>query len=191
MSDLETAASSLLDPEALGGRTLDSGELTLLATWAVKTALTMNAAQAPADRVVPFEVARRFGRARELPGGTLVWMASYTGGDDQIPAVASLGIDLDDRQNPRRGWRDIAVITFVTGPFVFQVFLVATALADATLERTFPAGPHIQQIWPIDGSAVWRHQPGLGAADVIGFAEQITASLRGSLVLSAFHDNRA
>ncbi len=117
MSDLETAVSSLLDPEALNGRPLDPKEQVLLATWAMKTALTMDAAQSPDSRIIPFEAARRFGRDRQLPDGAQVWLASYTGGDDQIPAFAGLGIDLDDRQNPRRGWRDIAVSTFVVGPF--------------------------------------------------------------------------
>jgi hypothetical protein len=111
-------------------------------------------------------------------------MASYTGRDDQILAFAGLGIDLDDRQNPRRGWRDIAVSTFVVGPFVFQVFSAIGAIGSASLERTFPPGPHIARIWPIEEPATWRHQPGLGAAEVIAFSEQITASLRGSLVLS-------
>lgn len=184
MSDLETAVSLLLDPEALDGRQLDPKEQALLATWAMKTALTMDAAQSPHDRVIPFEVARRFGRDRQLPDGAQVWMASYTGGDDQIPAFAGLGIDLDDRQNPRRGWRDIAVSTFVVGPFVFQVFSAIRALGSTALERTFSPGPHIARLWPIEDPAIWRHQPGLGGADVIAFSEQITASLRGSIVLS-------
>lgn len=148
MSDLEMAVSVLLDPKALSGRPLDLKEQTLLATWAMKTVLTMDAAQSPDERVIPFEVARRFGRDRKLPDGTQVWMASYTGGDDQILAFAALGIDLDDRQNPSRGWRDIAVVTFVVGPFIFQVFSAIRALGGATLKRTFPPGPHIARLWP-------------------------------------------
>lgn len=184
MSDLETAVSSLLNPEALNGRPLDPKEQSLLAIWAMKTALTMDAAQSPDSRVIPREAARRFGRNRELPDGAQVWIASYTGGDDQIPAFAGLGIDLDDRQNPRRGWRDIAVSTFIVGPFVFQVFSAIRTLGTTSLERTFPPGTHIAHLWPIDGPAIWRHEPGLGAAEVIAFSEQITASLRGSMVLS-------
>ncbi len=184
MSDLETAVSLLLDLEALDGRPLSPDEQTLLATWAMKTALTMDAAQSPENRVIPFEVARSFGRNRQLPDGAEVWLASYTGRDDQIPAFAGLGIDLDDCQNPRRGWRDIAVSTFVVGPFVFQVFSAIGALGTTTLERTFPPGTHIARLWPIEDPAIWRHQPGLGAAEVVAFAEQITASLRGSIMLS-------
>jgi hypothetical protein len=142
MSDLETAVSSLLDAAALDGRPLDPKEQALLATWAMKTTLTMDAAQSPSDRVIPSEAARRFGCDRQLPDGARVWMASYSGGDDQIPAFAGLGIDLDDRQNPRRGWRDIAVSTFVVGPFVFQVFSATRALGSTSLERTFPPGAH-------------------------------------------------
>src|ERR1039457_1035084 len=184
MSDLETAVSSLLDPVALDGRPLNPREQALLAIWVMKTALTMDAAQSPDDRVIPCEVARHFGRDRHLPDGAQVWMASYTGGDDQMPAFAGLGIDLDDRQNPRRGWRDIAVVTFVVGPFVFQVFSAIRALGSTTLERTFPLGPHIARLWPIEDPAIWWHQPGLGGADVIAFSEQITAILRGSIILS-------
>jgi hypothetical protein len=150
----------------------------------MKTALTMDAAQPPENRAIPSEVALSFGRDRQLPDGAEVWIASYTGTDDQIPAFAGLGIDLDDRQNPRRGWRDLAVSTFVVGPFVFQVFSARAALGTTTLERTFPPGTHIARLWPIQEPAIWRHQPGLGAAEVVAFAEQIPASLRGALVLS-------
>jgi hypothetical protein len=184
MSDLETAVSLLLDVNALDGRPLNPDERALLTTWAMKTALTMDAAQPPENRTIPSGVARSFGRDRQLPDGAQVWIASYTGTDDQIPAFAGLGIDLDGRQNPRRGWRDLAVSTFVVGPFVFQVFSAIPALGTVSLERTFPPGTHIARLWPIQDPATWRHQPGLGAAEVVAFAEQITASLRGSLVLS-------
>lgn len=181
---MEMAVSALLDPEALNGRPLDLNEQTLLATWAMKTVLTMDAAQSPDERVIPFEVARRFGRDRKLPDCAQVWMASYTGGDDQILGFAALGIDLDNRQNPRRGWRDIAVVTFLIGPFVFQVFLAIRALGSTTLKRTFPPGPHIERLWPIEDRVIWRYQPGLGWTDMVAFSEQITASLRGSTILS-------
>lgn len=186
MSDLETAVSLLLNPETLDGQPLDISEQTLLATWAMKTALAMDSAQSPDERVIPFGVARRFGRDRQLPDGAQVWMASHTGSGDQILGFAGLGIDLDDSQNTRRGWRDIAVITFVVGPFVFQVFSAIKALGSITLNRTFPPGPHIARLWPIEDPAVWRYQPGLGMGDVIGFSEQITASLRGSTILSEY-----
>jgi hypothetical protein len=183
MSDMETGVSALLDPEALNGRPLDLNEQTLLATWTMKTMLTMDAAQSPDHRLVPFEIARRFGRDRQLPDGTQIWMASYTGGDDEIPAFAGLGIDLDDRQDARRGWRDIAVVTFVVGPFVFQVFSAIRTLGSA-LKPTFPSGPRIARLWPIEDQAIWRHRRGLDGADVVALSEQITVSLRGSIVLS-------
>jgi hypothetical protein len=86
---------------------------------------------------------------------------------------------------PVRGWRDLAVSTFVVGPFVFQVFSAIAALGTTILERTFPPGTHIGRLWPIQEPTIWRHQPGLGAAEVVAFTEQIPASLRGSLVLSS------
>jgi hypothetical protein len=76
------------------------------------------------------------------------------------------------------------VVTFVVGPFVFQVFSAIKALGGTTLNQTFPSGPHIARLWPIEDLAVWRRQPGLGVAGVIAFSEQITASLRGSIILS-------
>ncbi len=176
--------SLLLDPKALDGRPLTPDERTLLATWAMKTALTMDAAQPAENRVISPDVARSFGPDRQLPDGAQVWIASYTGSDDQIPAFDELGIDLDDRQNPRRGWRDITVTTFVVGPFIFQVFSAIAALGTTTFDRTFPPGTHIARLWPIQGPVIWRHHPGLEAADVVAFAEQIPASLRGSFVLS-------
>jgi len=184
MSELETAVSLLLDPEALDGRPLTPDERTLLATWAMKTALTMDAAQPPESHAIPSDVARSFGRDRQLPDSARVWIASYTGTEDQMPAFAGLGIDLDDRQDTRRGWRDLAVSTFVVGPFVFQVFSAIGALGTTTLERTFPPGTYIARLWPIQDPATWRHQPGLGAADVVAFAEQIPAALRGSILIS-------
>jgi hypothetical protein len=184
MSDLETAVSLLLDVETLDGRPLSPNERTLIAVWAMKTALTMDVAQPLENRVIPPNVARSFGPDRQIPDGAQVWIASYTGTDNQIPAFAGLGIDLDDRQDPRRGWRDIAVMTFVVGPFVFQVFSAIRALGTTTLKRTFPSGTNIARLWPIHDPAIWRHQPGLGATDVVAFAEQIPVSLRGSLMLS-------
>lgn len=183
MSDLETAVSALLDPGELDGKLLSSAQQTSLATWAMKSALTMDAAQSPVDRVIPMEMARRFGRDRRLPESAQVWIASYIGGEDQMPAFAGIGIDLDDRQDSRRGWRDIAVITFVTGPFVFQVFVTIESLGRVVLTRAFPPGPHIAQIWPVQESALWRREPGLDVAGVIAFAEQIPTALRGSILI--------
>jgi hypothetical protein len=182
MSEMERAVSRLLDPAALVGRLLGRAEQTLLATWAMKTALTMNAAQPPDQRTIPVETARLFGRSIESPAGTYIWIASYTGSKDQIPAYAGLGIDLDDRQDNRRGWRDLSIITFVVGPFVFQVFSVMPALGEVQLRRTPEA--RITQLWPIEQPASWRPSPGFDAPGVVRFAEEIPASLRGAIVVS-------
>jgi hypothetical protein len=182
MSDLERAVSPLLDPDALAGRLLSRDEQVLLATWAVKTALTMDAAQPPDQRTFPIETARHFGRHRELPEGAYVWLASYTGSEDEIPAYAGLGIDLDDRQDTRRGWRDLSVSTFVVGPFVFQVFAIAPSVGEVQLRRT-PAA-RIAQLWPIEPPAIWRPQPGFDAPGMVRFAEEVPASLRGALLIT-------
>jgi hypothetical protein len=181
MSELEKTASQLLDPSALADRLLSRDEQTLLATWAMKTALTLNAAQPLDRRTIPLEVARLFGRDRKLPEGAYVWLASYTGSQDQFPGYAGLGIDLDDRQDNRRGWRDLSVSTFVVGPFVFQVFAVAPTIEPLQLRRAPEA--RIVQLWPIEQSASWRHQPGFDAPGVVWFAEELLVSLRGAVLI--------
>jgi hypothetical protein len=182
MSELERSASELLDPRSLTGRLLSRDEQTLLATWGFKTALTLNAAQPLDQRTISIETARQFGRDRELPDGTYVWLASYTGGDGQFPGYAGMGIDLDDRQDNRRGWRDLSVSTFVVGPFVFQAFVVAPDVGEVQLRRT-PAA-RIAQLWPIEQPAGWRPQPGFDAPGLVQFAEEIPVSLRGALVIA-------
>jgi hypothetical protein len=182
MSELEQAVSRLLDPRALDGRLLNRDEQTLLATWAFKTALTLNAAQPFDQRTIPIETARLFGRDQELPEGTYIWLASYTGSDDQFPGYAGLGIDLDDRQDNRRGWRDLSVSTFVIGPFVFQVFVPVPTVGEVQLRRA-PAA-RIAQLWPIEQPASWRPQPGFDAPGVVWFAEEVLASLRGALLIT-------
>jgi hypothetical protein len=177
MSDLETQVSLLLAPDTLDGRPLCHDEQTLLATWAMKTALVLNAAETPDRRVIPSEVARRFGRDQQIPEHTEIWITSYTGSDDQLPAFAGLGIDLDNRQDSHRGWRDLAVTTFLVGPFVFQVFFARPELGTMSLTRVFPPNTHIPRLWPIAELVTWRLSPGLGRDGVIAFAEQITASL--------------
>lgn len=182
MSDLEAQVSPLLMPDQLDGRPLTHAEQTLLAVWSMKTTLVLNAAETPDRRVIAPEVARRFGSERQVPRGAEVWITSYTGSEDERPALAGLGIDLDDRQDPLRGWRDIAVTTFVVGPFVFQVFLAVPELEIESLTRTFPPGTHISRLWPIEEPVTWRLHPGLGRDSVIAFAEQITNALLSAAV---------
>lgn len=182
MSELEFAVSRLLEPGALAGRVLTQDEQTLLATWAMKTALTMNAAQPLDQRTIPVEIARAFGRHRDLPEGSRVWLASYTGAENQIPAFIGLGIDLDDRQDNRRGWRDLSFSTFVVGPFVFQVFCGSPTLGEMELKRAPEA--RIVQLWPIGPPAIWRASPGFDGAGVVWFAEEVPVSLRGAIVIA-------
>ncbi len=74
--------------------------------------------------------------------------------------------------------------TFVVGPFVFQVFLAVPTLGTTALKRTFPPGTCIPRLWPIESPVTWHSNPRLGPVDVVAFAEQITAALRGSDVIS-------
>jgi hypothetical protein len=111
-----------------------------------------------------------------------VWLASYTGTEHQIPAYIGLGIDLDDQQDNRRGWRDLSFSTFVLGPFVFQVFCGAPMLGEIELERAPEA--RIVQLSPIGPPATWRPSPGFDAAAVVRFAEEVPVSFRGAIVIS-------
>jgi hypothetical protein len=181
MSELEYAVSLVLEPVDLAGRVLSQDEQTLLATWAMKTALTMNAAQPLHQRTIPVETARAFGRHRDLPQGTRVWLASYTGSEDQIPASIVLGIDLDDRQDSRRAWRDLSFSTFVVGPFVFQVFCGAPSVGEMEFNRAPEA--RIAQLWPTGLPASWRASPGFDGAGLVRFAEEIPVALRGAIVI--------
>ncbi len=183
MSDLEATVSRLLQPDELNGRALSDDEQRSLATWALKTAIVLNAAEPSDRRVMHPHIALQFGRDQTLPAGAEVWITSYDGPDAERPSVAGLGIDLDNRQDNARGWRDLAITTFVVGPFVFQVFLPHPELGIDSLTRSFPPGTHICRIWP-PSAAEWRQRPGLSAAGVLGFAEQITNALRQATVSS-------
>jgi hypothetical protein len=185
MSDLETRASALLVPDELDGRTLGHDEQTLLATWGMKTALVLNAAESRLRRAIPPEVAIDFGHDRRVPVNTEMWKASYAGDGDQLPALVGLGIDLDNRQDSNRGWRDLAVTTFVVGPFVFQVFFAVPRLGITRLTRAFPSHTHISKLWSIAEPVVWRRRPGLSRDEVIAFGEQITTALRYAAVMEA------
>lgn len=103
MSDLETRAYALLVPDELDGRKLGHHERALLATWAMKTVLGLNAAESRFRRAIPPEVAIDFGHDRRVPVNTEMWIASYAGDDDQLPAFVGLGIDLDNPQDSSRG----------------------------------------------------------------------------------------
>jgi hypothetical protein len=177
MSDLETRVSRLLDPGTLDTRPFTDDERTLLATWATKTALTLNAAETAERQIIAWEVARRFGRDRHPPAHVRVWIASYAGGDDQILALSASGIDLDDRQDGERGWRDVAVITFVVGPFVFQVFIAGIPEAMAI---TLAPNTYVQQLWPIEDPVTWHKELALTLNEVVAFSEQITTSMRNA-----------
>ena len=143
----------------------------------------MDARQPPENHVIPSEVALSFGCDRQLPDGAQVWIASYTGTDDQIPAFAGLGIDLDDRQDPRprlarsRGEHLRCRSLRLPGVLGDSGTRDGYPRADVSDGNTHRPSLAIEP-------AIWRHQPGLGAAEVVAFAEQIPASLRGSLVLS-------
>lgn len=185
MSDLETRASALLVPDELDGRKLGHDEQALLATWAMKTVLVLNAAESRFRRAIPPEVAIDFGHDRRVPVNTEMWIASYAGNNDQLPAFVGLGIDLDNRQDSNRGWRDLAVTTFLVGPFVFQVFFTVPTLGITRLTRAFPPHTHISNLWPIAEPVVWRRRPGLSRDEVIAFGEQITTALRSMSSLSS------
>jgi hypothetical protein len=177
MSDLELGVSRLLHPEALDGRPLTEDERGLLATWATKTALTLNAAESPERQIIAWDLARRFGRQRCPLENVRVWIASFTGGEDQVLALSASGIDLDDRQDGERGWRDVAVLTFVVGPFVFKVLVAGVPEAMAI---TLAPGGYVQQLWPVESAVVWRREPGLGLQEVVALAEQIPGALRNA-----------
>jgi hypothetical protein len=177
MSDLETKVSLLLDPPRLNGRTLSPEAQTLLATWAVKTALTLNAAEDPRRQIIASTMARQFGQERHPLENMRVWIASFVGDDDQMLGLATNGIDLDDQQDGERGWRDVAVVTFVIGPFVFQVLVGGVPEA---MMITLGPSDRVQQLWPIEQSVSWRRGPGFTLDQVVAFAEQIPTALRNA-----------
>ncbi|MGO9490496.1 MAG: hypothetical protein ACLQBB_15915 [Solirubrobacteraceae bacterium] len=181
MSQLESAASGLLHPDELDKRFLPEAEQALLARWALKTALVLNASQQPSRRVVSPEFTSRFGREQLLPAGVEVWLGSYEGSDERRPAFASVGLDVDHRQDTARGWRDLAVMTVVVGPFVFQVSLLDPKTGIDSMTRTFPPATRMCRLWPT-GSARWYRHPGLSSDEVLAFAEQITTALRNAAV---------
>jgi len=179
MSDLEDAASRLLWPDDLDGRFLAEAEQEALALWALKTAFVLNASQQAARRVVPPECALRFASELRILPGVEVWLGSYADSLNMRPAFMSIGLDFDNRQDTARGWRDLAVMTFVVGPFVFQVSVAGPRTGIDSMNRTFPPGTRICRLWPT-GSVRWYRDPGLSSDEVLAFAEQITTALRNA-----------
>ncbi len=180
MSDLETAVSRLLDPDALEGRPLSRDEQTLLATWAMKTALTLNAASPANRRAIHPETARRFGHDRQLPDSAYIWLASYKGDANPVPRYAGYGVELYGGQDSERGWRDVSVSTFVVGPFVFQVFVLAPALDPMQLGSISDA--RIAQVWPIEQPVRWRREPSFDGPGVSQYAREILIA-RSNLIV--------
>lgn len=151
MSDLEGAAKPYLTSLFNGfGRELHRNGQTVLAAWAVKTALALHLTFDNSDVRVPAHHYRDMARLWfEPPGHMVVWCAAYQGTRQAMFSEQGLEITREDGSK-----LDGYQMTVLIGPCVFQAF--GWPLRDAPEVDRNPAA--ILQIWPIDGTVNWPPQ---------------------------------
>jgi hypothetical protein len=174
MSRLEDEAKPLLFGMLHGrGRTLHRGGQLALATWALKTVLVGAHSQAGGGRLFPGRLHRHLYVHQQPPEDVRIWMTTYSGNH---PAVYDLyGLDLDDRQDPSRGQRDIYGATVTLGPVAFQIYSAEIPeLID--IVQGWP-WPNVTQIWPYGGSFTWAPSPALDDGALVAFSHTISDTL--------------
>lgn len=161
MSDLEVAVEPILGPMLNGEeRILTAPEQHTLATWAMKTMLTMQGMNMGAPRVVSPERYRWFGEHRTPLSGTYVWLARYANSgssDDEAQTVIishewGTTVTLPGQPPPAEGDPVNAFqAVFVVGAVVF--WLVGYDLAEPPKVRAGSDDAHLL-IWPTFGPDV-------------------------------------
>lgn len=174
MSEVESATKTLLWPMLHGrGKALHATGQRTLATWALKTALVGQHAHGAPNLVFSDQLNHHLMLHRVAPNELRIWMASYTGA--QPGAMTSTGLDLDDRQDPGRGQRDIAVATITLGPVVFLVYAASEAsLRDLVTDWR---RPNVWPLWPYRSTFTWLPSPAFDDRGLLAFADTIPNAL--------------
>ena len=168
MAELEAEAKPVLAPMILDRSTLlDQQHQRVVAAWATKTMLTMQALNLGGWRVAGDDVYRWFCEHREpLPCGH-VWLARYAGESDpesQWPISAhAYGFHLTREGDPP--WGDDAPTTAYTVAFAigtFAVWLWGHTIPDGPV-AVGGANDRLLHIWPAEDVVRWP--PSVSLAD--------------------------
>lgn len=167
MSDLEASSKGALQEMMRGERTpINSMRASLIATWAMKSAMVWDAVRANQQRFyTPLECA--YVREHRLPpSGVYVWVGCME------PAILKYTHGRTMWTSGRASLLEGAATTFVFGHLIIQVLLVRKTDGDGQSrypysEHNFRGAPRcLAEIWPGDGTTVvWPPPQSVTALD--------------------------
>jgi len=184
MSQLETAAAPILKPmltetisvSLSGGAT---GSLSILAKWAMKTALMIQYAhRSPA---IPGMIYQEFHRTQLPPPQCWMFLARHM--KRGIPNGAnSIQWRVDGPPGPRgevTHWGEMYGTTFSIANLVVQLigYVPTVTGASGTFQVDLPQAslPYVERLWPPSGSVAWPLQrPVLDDAGLLAFSRALT-----------------
>jgi hypothetical protein len=160
MSDLEREVRPWLSPMLHGrGRTYYQCGLTVLATWAAKTALVIGS-RAASMPMTPFTT---FYRKRRPSDSTRIWMGAFRPGAYRlyrtfVPVhISSVGGE--------SGTTNAYAVTFTVGYALFHIFGNESGQASQYSIRE-PLAESLRTIWPLPSEPVTWPTPALSSADL-------------------------
>lgn len=155
MSDLEAQAQPILTPMVLGeARVLNATDQHLLATWATKTALTMQGANIGGERMLSSEQYRWFGEHRAPLPSSHVWLCHWRARPEQPLVIHQWGMTVQKLGEPEPKEGDALNgfgIVFTIGYVAF--WLAGYELPGAPRTRASSDDTHLL-IWPALGPTV-------------------------------------
>jgi hypothetical protein len=179
MSNLEGQVKPLLQPLLSGtDGSLDSGAQSILAVWAVKTAMALEGLDKPNARDYAQSEREQLRRVNAIPRRTSVWLA--------VSVDASYLLSTKTRHKRSADTDDITGVstTMVFGHVALQVFTIrvpsfVTARTEVTANvRAAPWSDLTLRVWPTQpASLVWPPRTGLnGEAGINLFADRFSTS---------------
>lgn len=169
MSQLEQAVKPLIvGPIAGRPATFDAAAQTTIATWAIKTAMTLGLSF-PGENPIPSEHYRLMAAQQQPPPNTTVLTIGYTGreyshiGVWKALSMVRAGEDKPDLPNTY-------VTTISAGHFVFQV-LGSTIELPELPKRATALRAVSDYIWPLQGKPIqWPPGPTIGDEHLLAIA---------------------
>jgi hypothetical protein len=179
MSDLEGACADLLGNPMLYGSTmsLDQQQQPIIARWAVKTAMMLEAHRRPADPLahLPKSHVKMMRGSATPPPGTAIRMFGRSAGDGHFIVTRSAGLLRRPEGEPREGIDDAKsyVSTFVVGFLGFHI--LGTGYEDAGTPRlgeTRWLEEHTTRLWPpAVGVIEWPPARAMTLDDILRLAD--------------------
>ena len=154
MSDLEGEVRPWLTPMLHGrGRTYHTGGLTVLATWAMKTALVIGSRAATMPRA-PYE---EFYRERRPSGSTAIWLGAFRPTKHNLYRTF-VPVHIDGASAPP-GETNAYSVTFTVGYAVFHISGNESG-GESPYGIEDPLARSLRQIWPLPAAPVAWPPPG-------------------------------